>query len=294
VPAPTPDLKTLADAANEAAKREATQWFFLVTLMVYLAVAVGSTTHRVLFLESPVQLPIFNVQVPLVGFYWLAPALLVVMHFYLLAQLQVMAGKVQAMLTAAGTEAKGDDAALRLQLQRLDEFPVAQLLAAARLGERAWALRTMVWGTLVTAPVGLLLFVQLRFLPYHDEATTWWHRALVLADLALLWWLWPIPAAVAGRHSRLSRIADTAAVALFSFVLATIPGEAEKGWAVRGRLFDGAGNPFSRSLVLSDEDFVPEDDKTREEILRTRVLRERDLRFALLSALAAVMRGARR
>src|SRR3712207_9324521 len=92
-PTPSTDLKALADAANEAAKREATQWFFLVTLMIYLAVAVGSTTHRVLFLEQPVQLPIFNVQVPLVGFYWLAPALLIVMHFYLLRSEERRVGK---------------------------------------------------------------------------------------------------------------------------------------------------------------------------------------------------------
>jgi hypothetical protein len=41
-PALETDLKTLADAANEAAKREATQWFFLVTLMVYLGSPHGS------------------------------------------------------------------------------------------------------------------------------------------------------------------------------------------------------------------------------------------------------------
>ena len=45
-------LNDLLNAANDAAKREATQYFFLVTLMVSLAVAVGGTTHRKLLLES--------------------------------------------------------------------------------------------------------------------------------------------------------------------------------------------------------------------------------------------------
>jgi hypothetical protein len=223
------DLKTLADAANEAAKRQVAQWFFLITLMVYLVVAVGSTTHKVLFLGSPMQLPIFNVQVPLVGFYWLAPALLVVMHFYLLAQIRIMAGKVQAVLDKAEAEVGGDRAELRPMLQRLDEFPVVQLLAAARLRERDLALRIMTWATLVVAPVALLLFAQLRFLPYHDEVTTWFHRVLVLADLALLWWRWPVPAATPGRRSLrwlFGAGTGTAAIALFSLVLATIPGEA--------------------------------------------------------------------
>lgn len=298
----TTDLKTLADAANEAAKREATQWFFLVTLMVYLAVAVGSTTHRVLFLESPVQLPVFNVPVPLLGFYWLAPALLVVMHFYLLAQIRVMAGKVTAFLDAAEAEAGEDRAALRLAVKRLDPFPVAQLLAAARLGEPAVALRGMVWTTLVVAPVALLLFVQIRFLPYHDEATTWWHRAMVLADLGLLWWLWPF--AGAGGQAGSSRRWRTAIafgvswlVVFFTVAVAIIPpldppraGADAMVGRLAAWLFDGEPDqvsqrptsPFSRSLVLPDEDFVPEDDTAREAMLRTRVLRGRDLRYAVL------------
>ena len=87
----------------------------------------------------------------------------------------------------------------------------------------------------------------------------------------------------------------TASVIAFSFVLAIIPGEVvgqnrkPADWPMRRWLFDGAPDVrqrptslFSRSLVLPDEDFVSEDDKAREEMLRTRVLRGRDLRFAVL------------
>ena len=73
------DLKTLADAANEAAKREAAQWFYFVTIMLTLAAIVGSTTHRVLFLEEPVKVPILSVELPLRGFYLTAPAIFVVL-----------------------------------------------------------------------------------------------------------------------------------------------------------------------------------------------------------------------
>src|SRR5689334_3293679 len=85
-PALETDLKTLADAANEAAKREAAQWFFFVTVMITLAAIVGSTTHRVLFLEEPVKVPLLSIELPLVGFYVTAPAILLVLHFYSLAQ----------------------------------------------------------------------------------------------------------------------------------------------------------------------------------------------------------------
>jgi len=55
------------------------------------------------------------------------PALLAVMHFYQLAQLRVMTGKVQAVPDAEG----GDRTALPQTRYRLGEFPVAQLLAPA-------------------------------------------------------------------------------------------------------------------------------------------------------------------
>ena len=184
------DLKTLADAANEAAKREAAQWFFLITIMVTLAAIVGSTAHRRLFLGEPVKVPFLSLDLPLVGFYWVGPAIFLLLHFYLLAQIRVVAGKVHAFLDAVEAQAADDPAALRLAVKRLDAFAVVQVLAAGRLGERAPALRAMVWTTLAIAPLALLLFFQLRFLPYHDEPTTWWHRGLLLADLALLAWLW--------------------------------------------------------------------------------------------------------
>src|SRR4051812_17479422 len=75
-----PDLEALADAANEAAKSTAATWFFFLTFTVSLAVAVGSTPHRALFLEQPVKLPIFGVDLPLIGFYWVAPTLFVIVH----------------------------------------------------------------------------------------------------------------------------------------------------------------------------------------------------------------------
>ena len=74
-PEPQPDLKLLADAANEAAKREGAQWFYFVTIMLTLAAIVGSTTHRVLFLEDPVKVPILSVELPLRGFYLAAPTI---------------------------------------------------------------------------------------------------------------------------------------------------------------------------------------------------------------------------
>ncbi|MEQ8398766.1 pentapeptide repeat-containing protein [Thalassobaculum sp.] len=55
------------------------------------------------------------------------------------------------------------------------------------------------WISFVVAPVVLLLAFQIRFLPYHDEMMTWTHRGLVLADLAIVWALWPLVLHPSGR-----------------------------------------------------------------------------------------------
>ncbi|WP_439578343.1 pentapeptide repeat-containing protein [Elioraea sp.] len=284
-PAPSTGLKELADAANEAAKREATQWFFFVTLMLYLMVAVGGVTHRKLFLEEPIPLPVINTPISLTGFFVVAPAILVVMHFYLVAQIGVMTGKVTAFLTAAEAEAGGDPTVLERILRRLDPFPVAQVMASALLGRREWPLRIMAWLTLIAAPVLLLLFFQVRFLPYQDEWITWWHRGLVLADLGLAWWVWLLWPRRPGERGGVPRIrafmwsAASVCVVLFSLVASVRGGIEDRSiWSdhlngpwffeVRTWLFDGERDPvtnrpsslFSRAIVLPNERLISDKD----------------------------------
>ena len=290
------DLKTLADAANESAKREATQWFFFVTIMLTLAAIIGSTTHRVLFLEEPVKVPILSVELPLQGFYIAAPAIFVVMHFYLLAQVRLMSEKVRAYLTRAEAEAGGRNAVFLAELNRLDGFSVAQLIVADRLARPAPAVRAMAWVTLVVAPVVVLLAFQIRFLPFHSGPITWWHRGLLGLDLALVWMLWP-PLESQGRIRATIqgiRAAGVMVVMGFACLIATIPDEAvdQIGGQLRVKigLFDGEVDTvtqrprslFSRVLILPDEDFVPESEAQIATLRRTRVLRGRDLRYAVL------------
>ena len=64
----TKEAEALASALNHSAERVQTLWFSFLTFMLYLAVATGTTTHRMLFLESPLKLPVLNIDLPLLGF----------------------------------------------------------------------------------------------------------------------------------------------------------------------------------------------------------------------------------
>src|SRR4029077_17664872 len=40
--------------------------------------------------------------------------------------------------------------------------------------------------TIVLAPLATLVLIKMMFLPYHHLRITWWHRAIVVADLVLI------------------------------------------------------------------------------------------------------------
>jgi uncharacterized protein YjbI with pentapeptide repeats len=299
-------LPELLAAANDAARREVSQqWFFFITLMLLLAASVGTTTHRALLEAAPMRLPLLNIDLPMLGYYAIAPTIFVVLHFYALLQVHSLRAKVTAFVQAAEARAAREAppgsaahaAALERLVRPLDGFAVVQAIAAPRLRRRALAARVMTAITLVIGPVLLLVFFLLRFLPYQDVPTTYLHRALVAIDLAVLWALM-MPAGVTART--LAAL-GSAGVMLFCLVVATVRGETiDRPWPLATDLraalfFDGTLDqetgrpppmPFSRVLVLADERLIRESeaDLARESTARTIVLRERALRGAILIA----------
>jgi hypothetical protein len=212
-------------------------WLSYLFVLFYLLVAAGGVTHRDLFLENPVKLPFLNVDLPLRGFFWLGPAIFLVVHAYVLLHFRLLAGKVRVFdreLRAQidpGEEESDTRAGLRRQLPS-DIF--VQFLAGpreVRRGVTGWLLKLIAWISLVIGPVALLVFFELQFLPYHDEWITGWQRLAVLLDLLLLWLLWSavIRGAIAPVWRRRAGFAAAGLVSalplILVFLIATFPGE---------------------------------------------------------------------
>jgi Pentapeptide repeats (8 copies) len=128
---------------------------------------------------------------PIVGFYVVAPWLLLLIYFNLLLNFTFLAQRLHRF--NAVLAAFLDDIVREEQRVRLFPFPFTAML----IGRPAqWRLRMllglMVLTTVVLLPLILLLWAQMRFLPYHDTAITWNHRAAVLVDLMLLWLFRPL------------------------------------------------------------------------------------------------------
>ena len=66
------DVGELQKALNDAAGKASVLWTTFVVFQLYLAIAFESVTHRDLFLETPIKLPLLNVDLPLVGFFAVA------------------------------------------------------------------------------------------------------------------------------------------------------------------------------------------------------------------------------
>ncbi len=186
------DLGALEKAVNDASGKAGALWLSFISFATLVLITTGTVTHKQLFLEEPLALPLLNAKLPLIGYFVAAPLFFVIFHFYLLLQLEGLATRVRVydeLLRQAHPVASDR----RLLRQRLDTFIVAQLLAGAR--ERREGLlgflnRFVAWITLVALPIATLLIIQLIFLPYHHQGVTWWHRICVLADLGLLWVFW--------------------------------------------------------------------------------------------------------
>jgi uncharacterized protein YjbI with pentapeptide repeats len=150
------------------------------------------------FLAEPVKLPVLNIDLPLWGFFWLAPILFVIFHAYVLIQLILLARTAAAYDAAVAKLIEDDNlspeanASLR---QRLANTLFAQILAGSPREREGWfgsLLKAMAWITLVIAPILILLTFQFMFLPYHSHLATWTHRLLILLEFVVAFKLWPL------------------------------------------------------------------------------------------------------
>ena len=309
------DIGALEKAVNDAAGKASILWSSFMLFGVYLAISFGSITHRQLLLETPLKLPVLNVDLPLIGFFFTAPLLFLLFHFYVFLQSEGLARKVKAynVLLRETVVVSSDRSYLR---HRLDSFPVLQFLAGVserRQGLIGWLLRLTAWTTLVAMPLTVLLLGQVKFLPYHLEWLTWVHRGIVFLDLVLIWLFWRMVRgdSADGTLQRSFRgivgVAGVVLVLVFSWILATYPGETiynnrlAAGIDKIGKLvlatkpstvlFEGGIDPttgqpiswFANFLALPDTRFVDDEQIAKQPERVTVSLRGRDLNRIVLA-----------
>ncbi len=190
-PSPEPDAKNLdalLDSLNRSAERFQTLWLSFLGLTLYLVIAALATTHRNLLLGESQILPILNIKVELLPFYIIAPLLYLVVHFYVLMMLVLLARTAAEFDKLLRTRLL-DEADRERYRARVENALFLQLLVGMkgeRSGVNAFLLGLIALITIVLAPLATLVLMQMMFLPYHSFGITWWQRVLVIADLILI------------------------------------------------------------------------------------------------------------
>jgi uncharacterized protein YjbI with pentapeptide repeats len=182
------DAQMLLEVANTSSERLAVLHTGFMATCVYVLVIVFGTTDLDLLIGKGVQLPVVNVAVPIVGFYVFAPFILVLVHFNLLLQLQLLSRKLHAFDSAAAPE---DDEIGGLR-DRLHIFPFTYYIAG-RPGHRVQPfVALMVSITVIMLPLITLLSLQMEFLAYQEELYTWLQRIAIWIDIATVAYFWPL------------------------------------------------------------------------------------------------------
>jgi len=310
---------SLLEAVNHSSDTAHTAWLIFLAIMVYFMIAVAGVTHKDLLLETPVTLPILQVNIQLAQFFQFAPVVLVLFHLGLISQLTLLARETLEFDHAIRMLEATDKRTHPLRLEMNNFFFVQAIAGPHRSRVMSVFLHGISWLTLVALPVILILYIQVVFLPYHDENITWTHRIALLVDIAMLisigvFLMRAEPSFVhaflrtTSSHplSVIMTIIVLVLVTLLSFFVATIPGERldriaqsvigidnedetgqnprfAKGFTLPFLSFGSEGSLlgiFQRNLVVVDTDLVADKDQTPGEPSLS--LRGRDLRFAKL------------
>ena len=188
----------LLDAVNDAANAVSTRFVTFISVGAYVAVTVASTTHEMLLRASNlVTLPLLNAQIPIIGpfgFYTIAPWLIVLLHSDLLLQLSILGNELARFEQEVDRLDEPKRALLR---QRVANFYYVLYLTGGAPSRILHLLSAFItWMTAVMFPLALLLWIQIRFLPFHSPFDTWLHRAALVVDTVLILFillprLWP-------------------------------------------------------------------------------------------------------
>ena len=191
-PRPSDDVNGFLDEANATSEPARTAWLAFLFLLAYVIVTLASVSHKDLLLNSPVRLPIINTEIPLVGFFQYAPAMLLLVYLSLLVQHVIVARKYRRF-TDAILPLERETGSEHPARERVHAYAFSQILAGPRPHRiTKLMMQLIVYVTFAALPIATLLYFQIKFLPYHEVWITYWHRLAVILGFAMLILLTPI------------------------------------------------------------------------------------------------------
>ena len=171
--------KAVVDSALDARRA----FVIFAAFSLYLIITVGSTTHLQLLNGTVFRLPILSVNIPILGFYIVLPFLYLIAHFNLLGELNTLSDDAYRLKRHLKRTEKTLEAPIPFGLARI-------LVQPDDSGLPKGLIYFLAFTVIVLVPPLILLQIQLRFLPYHQEVVTWLHRVIIVIDMVMIMVLW--------------------------------------------------------------------------------------------------------
>jgi Pentapeptide repeats (8 copies) len=174
------------ELVNEAARALSTALMTFLSVSVYVGIIIASTTDEMLIKGTPVKLPLFDAQIPIIGFYAVASWLVVLNHAYVIIYFKTLAQKLQWLRKET---ARLPPQTCTAFYERLTTLPYVQFFARPeKAGIKDWL---SVFVPMGLVPLCLVLSTQFRFIVYRDDvfATTLQILAVIFEVGLLGWWL---------------------------------------------------------------------------------------------------------
>lgn len=173
--------RELKDALDKSSSHNARLLLLFLLFLVYALVTVATTTDlQLLIPDSKVRLPIVGVELPLFGFYIVAPVLIVIFHFNLLFNLLQHSTKLHEW-----SKKRNDGNKVLLY-----PFMFNYLIQYKEKNIQYYLLRASIWIMIYLSSLLILLFIQLKFSAYHSLLMTFYHSMLIMMDCLLIFIYW--------------------------------------------------------------------------------------------------------
>ena len=203
-------LSRLRESANDSARSFRTVYVSYLVIVLYILSIVMFREKEELFRNGSLQIAIVNFSVPIRSFFIVSPLILLALHFNLLIQAKFLSYKVHRYALAISEiyshrlpsssndeerdgEEKDDkkrDDKKREMRNLLFPAPLAHMIAEGD-SDCTWQNLFLVIIPIVIIPLVILVVTGVRFLEYQSERITILQFILVVADVGILWWLWP-------------------------------------------------------------------------------------------------------
>ncbi|MDM8538072.1 hypothetical protein QUF70_15055, partial [Desulfobacterales bacterium HSG17] len=182
-PIETVSIQDIKAALDDSSGKNRAMFVSFMVFEVYMFITIGAVSDLQLLVPgSEIHLPLINMNIPLFGFFIIAPMFLLAVHFNLLFNLFLHSQKLFSWGELVGPAEKRS---------LLQPFLFNYLIRFEPGQINFYVLRVILYTLVYFGPLALLTYTQYKFSRYHDPCMTLWHLFTVILDLFYLLFYWP-------------------------------------------------------------------------------------------------------